>query len=390
MDKTAIPDFFGIDTLLTEEEKTFRQTVRDFVDRECLPIIAEHFDRGSFPMHLVPAHGRAGFVRLACEGLRLHARPAKPFTVWCARNSVAATAACGRWFPFKTRSSCSRSLPSAPTSSAGIGCRRWAGARRSAASAFPSPTSARTPAAWKPRRSDEQDGFVLNGRKMWITNGPIAHLAVIWAKLEGEIRGFLVEAGTPGYHAAPIQRKFAYRTSPTALIRLENCRIPEQNILPGARGLKSVFQCLNLARWGVACGALGSAIACYQAARDFATRAPGVRPPDRLLSVGPGTNSRPCWLKLPRPSLSIIDLGRLLDAGQARPAQLSLAKLNNVREAMTIARAARDILGARGILADQHVIRHLCDLEAVSTLEGTASMHTLVIGQEATGHSAFN
>lgn len=236
----------------------------------------------------------------------------------------------------------------------------------------------------------DRDGadYVLNGRKMWITNGPIAQVAVIWAKLDNEVNGFLVEAGTPGFHATPIQRKFAYRTSPTALIRLEDCRIPAENLLPGARGLKSVFRCLNLARWGVACGAVGAAMACYQTARAFALernvfdRAIGSYQlvQDQLTRM---------LVEITKAQLVNYHLGRFMDRGAVRPAQISLAKLNNVREAMTIARMARDILGARGILADHHVIRHLCDLEAVSTLEGTASMHTLVLGQEVTGCSAF-
>ncbi|MEE9496020.1 MAG: acyl-CoA dehydrogenase family protein, partial [Desulfobacterales bacterium] len=230
--------------------------------------------------------------------------------------------------------------------------------------------------------------FVLNGKKMWITNGPIAKLAIIWAKLDDEIRGFLVETDTPGFRATPIQRKFSYRTSSTALIDLKDCKIDESNILPNTKGLKSIFECLNLARYGVACGAVGSAISCYQAAKAFALdREVFDRPiagyqlvQDRLVRI---------MVEITKAQLINYHLGRLLDENKARPAQISLAKMNNVREAIKIARIARDILGARGILADHQVIRHLCDLEAISALEGTHSMHTLLIGQEITGIPAF-
>jgi glutaryl-CoA dehydrogenase len=197
------------------------------------------------------------------------------------------------------------------------------------------------PAGMETRAQKKKGRFILNGKKMWITNGTIAKVAIIWAKYNEEIRGFLVETDTAGFRA-------------TALIELKDCAIEENNILPNARGLKSIFECLNFARYGVACGAVGSAVSCYQAARAFA-----------------------------------LDRQVFNHEHKARPAQISLAKMNNVQEAMKIARRARDILGARGILVDHQVIRHLCDLEAISALEGTAGMHTLVIGKEITGISAF-
>lgn len=234
----------------------------------------------------------------------------------------------------------------------------------------------------------QKDGYLLNGVKMWITNGPIARVAIVWAKTAEGIRGFLVEAGTAGFRATPIQRKFSYRTSPTALLIFKDCQIPVESLLPKALGLKSIFQCLNYARFGVACSALGSAIACFQAAHAFArTRNVFEKPiasyqlvQERLVHM---------VVEITKAQLLTYHLARLLDQDMARPAQISLVKLNNVREAMKIARMGRDILGGRGILADHHVIRHLCDLEAVSTLEGTESIHTLIIGQDLTGISAF-
>jgi glutaryl-CoA dehydrogenase len=387
MEKTAVPDLYGIDALLTEEERAFQHTLRDVVDRECLPIIAEHFDRGSFPMHLVPRMAELGLFGLHVKGFGCTPRSETIYGLACqefgrcdsglrAMVSVQNSLVMFPIFAFGSDGQRRKWLPKMARGEV-IGC-----------FGLSEPGFGSNPGGMETSAKREQGGFVLNGRKMWITNGPIAQLAIVWAKLEGEIRGFLVEAGTHGYHAASIQRKFAYRTSPTALIRLENCRIPEENILPEARGLKAVFQCLNLARWGVACGAVGSAIACYQAARDFALER---RVFDRPIGSYQMVQEQlaAMLVEITKAQLVTYHLGRLMDAGHARPAQLSLAKLNNVREAMTIARTARDILGARGILAEHHVIRHLCDLEAVSTLEGTASMHTLVIGQEVTGHSAF-
>jgi glutaryl-CoA dehydrogenase len=238
-------------------------------------------------------------------------------------------------------------------------------------------------------RAEKRGGkYILNGAKMWITNGSIAQVAVVWAKFDGEIRGFLVETETPGFQASLIQRKFSYRTSPTSLLVLKDCVIPEENILLGTKGLKSILQCLNHARYGVACGALGSAIACYQAAKAYSASRDVFDKPiasyqliqERLVQM---------VVEITKAQLLTYYLGRLLDHNQAKPSQISLAKLNNVREAMKIARMARDILGARGILADHHVIRHLCDLEAVSTLEGTENIHTLILGQEITGISAL-
>ncbi len=224
---------------------------------------------------------------------------------------------------------------------------------------------------------------------MWITNGSIAHVALIWAKLDGEIRGFLVESGNARVPGHPDPEKIFVSDLPNLSSDLQRLSIPEKNLLPGAKGIKSILQCLNHARYGVACGALGSAIACYQAARAFSMNREVFDKPiasyqliqERLVRM---------VVEITKAQLLTYHLGRLLDQNRAKPSQISMAKLNNVREAMKIARVARDILGGRGILADHHVIRHLCDLEAVSTLEGTESIHTLILGQDITGISAFH
>jgi len=245
------------------------------------------------------------------------------------------------------------------------------------------------PSGMATRAEKCKEGYILNGTKMWITNGSVAHVALVWAKLNGEIRGFLVEAGTPGFQSTLIQRKFSYRTSPTALLIFKDCVIPEGNLLPGASGLKAVLPCLNNARFGVACGALGSALACYQVAEAFARERKVFEKPIASYQMVQEKLVR-MVVEITKAQLLTYHLGRLMDQSKARHTQISLAKLNNVREAMTIARMARDILGARGILADHQVIRHLCDLEAICALEGTESIHTLIIGEDLTGISGFH
>jgi alkylation response protein AidB-like acyl-CoA dehydrogenase len=387
MEKTPVPDFFGIDEELSPEEKSTRDAVREFVDRECLPVIAEHFDRGAFPMALIPRLAELGLFGMHVDG---HGCRRRSETVYGLVNQELGRCDSGLramvsvqnslvMYPIDTFGSEAQRRRFLPPLSRGeiIGC-----------FGLSEPGFGSDPGGMETRAEPDGKGFVLNGRKMWITNGPIAQVAVIWAKLAGEIRGFLVEADSPGYRASVVERKFSYRTSPTALIALEDCRVGAESLMPGARALKSVFACLNLARFGVACGAVGSAVACYQAARSFALeREVFAR---KIASYQLVQEKLACMLvEITKAQLVNYRLGRLMDRGVARPAQISLAKLNSVREAMDIARAARDVLGARGILADHHVMRHLCDLEAVSTLEGTAGMHTLVLGKEICGVSAF-
>jgi glutaryl-CoA dehydrogenase len=223
---------------------------------------------------------------------------------------------------------------------------------------------------------------------MWITNGTIAQIALIWAQTSEGIRCFLVETSSPGFRASSIQHKFAYRTSPTAFLELKDCEVGAEAMLPQAVGLKAAYNCLNHARYGVACSAVGSAIACYEVARSFAA---GRVVFGKAISSYQLVQEKlvKMLVEITKSRLLNYQLGRLLDDGKAKHQLISVAKLNAVREAMSIARLARDILGGRGILADHHVIRHLCDLEALSTLEGTENIHTLVLGQDITGVSAF-
>lgn len=388
MKSNADIDYFNVDSLLTQDEKDFRVSVRSFVDSECMPVIAEHFDKGVFPMHLVPRLAEMGLFGLHVDGYG------------CRKGSHTLYGLISRELGrcdsgLRAMFSVQNSLVMFPIYAFGSEeqRKRWLPgmARGEILGCFglSEPDFGSNPHGMRTKAEKSGGGFILNGSKMWITNGTISKVALIWAKLDGEIRGFLVETDTPGFRATEIRRKFSYRTSPTARILLERCEVPQDSELPGARGLKAVLQCLNLARYGVACGALGSAIACYEAARSFALERNVFSKPiasyqliqERLVGM---------VVEITKAQLLTHHLGRLLDENKARHTQISVAKLNNVREAIKIAHSARDILGARGILADHHVMRHLCDLEAVSTLEGTESIHTLILGQDLTGISAFS
>jgi glutaryl-CoA dehydrogenase len=381
------PDFFQIEPLLEEQEIDFRNRVRLFVEERCMPVIVEHFDQGTFPLHLVSQMAQLGLFGVHIEGYGCHKVSYTAYGLACqelgrcdsglrAMFSVQNSLVMHPIHAFGSEEQRSTWLPKLQSGQA-IGC-----------FGLSEPDFGSDPGGMSTRATLHGDRYRLNGIKMWITNGSIAQVAIIWAKTPDGIRGFLVETSTPGFRATLIRHKFAYRTSPTSLIELKDCEVDTKAVLPGASGLKAVFSCLNYARYGVACSALGSAIACYEAAKNFAARRDVFEKPiasyqlvqERLANM---------LVEITKAQLLTRHLGRLLDGGTARHQQISMAKLNNVREAMKIARLARDVLGARGILADHHVIRHLCDLEALSTLEGTESIHTLVLGQEITGIPAF-
>ncbi len=380
-------DYFQSESILTAGERLFRDKVRDFVDKECLPIIADHFDKATFPMKLIPKMAEMGLFGLHVDGYGCRKTSQTVYGLVCqelgrcdsglrAMVSVQNSLVMYPIHRFGSEDHRKKWLPKMACGEV-IGC-----------FGLSEPDFGSNPSGMKTRAERHGDTVILNGTKMWITNGSIAHIAVVWAQTDEEIRGFLVEAGIPGFQTGDIRRKLSYRTSPTSLLVFKDCQIPSENMLPKARGFKSISECLNHARYGVACGALGSAVACYQAARAFACKREVFEKPiasyqlvqDRLVRM---------ITEITKAQLLTYHLGRLFDQGRVTPSQISLAKLNNVREATKIARMARDILGARGILADHHVMRHLCDLEAVSTLEGTESIQTLIVGRDITGISAF-
>ena len=381
-------DYFQIEGSLNEEEKSLRDKVRKFVDEECMSLIAGHFDGGTFPMEVIPRMGEMGLFGIHVDGYGCTRASHTIYGLICqelgrcdsglrAMFSVQNSLVMYPIYAFGSEKQKARWLPKMGRGEV-IGC-----------FGLSEPDFVSDPSGMKTKAVKQGNHYLLNGTKMWITHGSLAHVALVWAKMDDEIRGFLIETGTPGFQTTLIQRKFSYRTSPTSLLILKDCILPEEDLLPGAKGLKSVLSCLNYARYGVACSALGSAVSCYEVAESFARKRKVFEKPIASYQLVQEKLVR-MVLEITKAQLLTHHLGRLLDQQKARPSQISMAKLNNVREAMKVARMARDILGARGILADHHVIRHLCDLEAMSTLEGTESIHTLIIGQDLTGISAFH
>ncbi len=230
--------------------------------------------------------------------------------------------------------------------------------------------------------------YILNGTKMWITNGSIADIAIVWAKLDGEIRAFIVEKGTKGFYATDIKRKMSLRASVTSELHFEDCAVPEENILPGAKGLKSALMCLNQARYSIAWGAIGSAVASYEAALQYARERIQFGKPIASFQL---VQKKLVWMltEITKAQLMMYHLARLKDEGRIKHTQISMAKMNNVSMALEIARVARDIHGANGITLDYPPIRHLLNMEAVNTYEGTYDIQTLIIGRDITGFQAF-
>jgi glutaryl-CoA dehydrogenase len=381
-------DYYNLDELLTEEEILVRSTVREFVDDHILPIIEKHNRAGTFPLHLVPKMAELGLFG-----------PTLPAKYGCAEvNNVAyglmmqelergdsgirsfASVQSGLVmypiFTFGTEEQKDYWLPRLASGKA-IGC-----------FGLTEPDYGSNPAGMITRAERTNGGFVLNGAKMWITNGSIADVAVVWAKLDGEIRGFLVEKGTKGFSAPEMTGKHSLRASVTSELVFQDCFIPEANLLPKSGGLKSPLQCLTQARYGIAWGAIGAAMACYETALSYAK--------SRIQFGKPIASFQLIQEKLvqmiteiTKAQLLCLQLGRLKDKGKARFTQVSMAKRNNVYHALEIARMAREILGANGILDEYPVMRHAANLESVKTYEGTHEMHTLIIGEDITGIPAF-
>ena len=389
MDEFRGVDFYRMDELLSEEEKMVRETARSFVNKRVIPIIDQHFESGTFPMELVPEMARLGMLgtnlpeEYGCAGMNnveygLVMQELERGD--SGLRSFASVQGSLVMYPIYTFGSEEQKRYWLPKLAAGekIGCY-----------GLTEPDHGSDPGSMKTRAVREGDCWVLNGAKSWITNGTIADLAVVWAKAEGTIRGFLVEKGTRGFTAPEIKHKMSLRASVTSQLIFEDCAIPAQNILPGSSGLKSPLMCLNQARYGIAWGALGAAMACYHAALEYAKDRKQFNRPiagfqlvqEKLVSM---------LTEITKGQLLALQLGRLKDAGKLHHAQTSLAKRNNVAIALETARMARDILGANGISLEFPVVRHMCNLEAVKTYEGTHDIHTLIIGEEITGLSAVS
>lgn len=382
-------DYFNTESLLSAEEKLVRDTVRDFVSREVVPIIEKHYREGTFPIHLVKKFGELGLLgptlpaKYGCAGMNNISYGLIMQELERGDSSIRSFASVQSGlvmypiFTFGTDEQKDRWLPKLASGEA-IGC-----------FGLTEPDFGSNPGGMKTHAEKKGNKFVLNGAKMWITNGTIADVAVVWAKLDGKVRGFLVEKGTKGFSAPEMKGKHSLRASVTSELVFQDCEIPEENLLPGSMGLRSPLMCLDQARYGIAWGAVGSAMACYDAALNYA----GSRIQfDKPIAAFQITQEKLVFMltEITKAQLLVFQLGKLKDQGKHKPGQISMAKRNNVQFALEVARVARTILGANGILDEYPVMRHMANLESVYTYEGTHDIHALIIGADITGIQAFS
>ncbi|MDH3540404.1 MAG: acyl-CoA dehydrogenase family protein [Acidimicrobiia bacterium] len=381
-------DFLGIDALLDPEEKLLRDTVRRFVADRILPDVADWFEAGVFPKEMAREMGALGLLGMHLEGYGCAGTTAVQYGLACTEleagdsgaRSFASVQGSLSMFPIWAFGSEEQKRDWLPPMAAGerIGCFGL-----TEADSGSDPSSMRTNA----RR--DGDDWVLNGSKMWITNGGIADVAVVWALTDEGIRGFLVPTDTPGFSTNDIHQKLSLRASVTSELVLNDVRLPGDAVLPGVVGMKGPLSCLNEARFGILFGVIGAARACYEAALRYSQdRAQFDKPiaafqltQRKLVDMMVGIN---------RGMLVALHLGRKKDAGTLNAAQISFGKLDNVRMALDVARSARSVLGANGITLEYPVIRHMNNLESVFTYEGTNEIHTLILGQAITGENAFS
>ena len=380
-------DFLRVDDLLSEEERLVRSTIARFVDERFLPIVAEHYERATFPMEIVPALARLGLFGMHLHGYGAAGMSNVMYGLACQElergdsglRSFVSVQGSLCMFPIHRYGSEEQKQTWLPKMAAGevIGC-----------FGLTEPEFGSNPAGMATRARRDGDDWIINGSKRWITNGNVAQLAIVWARTDQGIRGFLVEKGMKGFEAREIHHKLSMRASVTSELLLDDVRVPACNQLPEAEGLKAPLSCLNEARYGIVWGVLGAAIACYRSALEYAKSRVQF---DKPIAAYQLTQEKLVNMltEITKGQLLALQLGRLKDEGKVTATQISMGKLNNVREALKIAREARSILGANGISLEYPVMRHMNNLETVFTYEGTNEIHMLAIGEEITGQAAF-
>ena len=381
-------DYFATDSLFSDEEILVRQTVREFVDEKIIPIIEKHNRAGTFPMETVPAMAELGLFgatlppRYGCAGMNNVAYGLVMQELERGDSGIRSFASVQSalvMYPIFAYGSDAQKEEWLPKLARGekIGC-----------FGLTEPDFGSNPAGMITRARETADGYILNGAKMWITNGSIADVAVVWAKLGNVVHGFLVEKGSKGFSAPEMKGKHSLRASVTSELVFDNVMIPISNRLPGGDGLRLPLSCLSQARYGIAWGAIGAAMACYDAALSYAKSRIQF---DKQIAAFQITQEKLVHMvtEITKAQLLCVQLGRLKDAGKVRFQQISMAKRNNVFHALAIARESRSILGANGILDEYPVMRHAANLESVMTYEGTHEMHTLIVGEDITGIPAF-
>ncbi len=384
-------DFFNLESQLSDEEKMMRDSVRQFVNERIKPIIADCYEEGRFPLDLIPEFAKLGLLgsnlpeKYGCAGINNVAYGLVTQELEAGDSgirsfvSVQSSLCMYPIFAFGSEEQRMKYLPGMAKGEI-IGC-----------FGLTEPNSGSDPGSMKTRAKRVKDGWLLNGSKTWITNGTIADIAIVWAKVEDEndkIRGFIVPKGTPGFTAPELKHKLSLRASVTSELFFQDCLIPEENLLPGSGGLKSPLMCLTQARYGIAWGAIGAALDCYQTALEYAKNRVQFNRPLASFQL---TQKKlvEMFTEISKAQLLCLRLGRMKDAGEIEPVHVSMAKMNNVKMALECARTARGILGGNGIMGEYGVMRHLCNLETVFTYEGTHEVHTLAIGRHLTGLSAF-
>ncbi len=381
-------DYYNLDDILEKDEILVRDTIREFVEDNVIPIIEKHNRECSFPKDLIPKIGKLGLLgstlpeEYGCAGMNNVAYGLVMQELERGDSGIRSFASVQSglvMYPIFTFGSEEQKKHWLPKLASGekIGC-----------FGLTEPDFGSNPAGMITRAEKKGSRYVLNGAKMWITNGTIADVAVVWAKLDGEIRGFLVEKGTKGFSAPEMKGKHSLRASVTSELVFEDCEIPAENLLPESGGLRSPLMCLNEARYGIAWGVLGAAMACYDTALHYAqTRIQFDKPIGSFQLI----QEKLAYMvtEITKGQLLCWKLALMKDAGTFKHTQVSMAKRNNCYHALEIARTAREILGANGILDEYPVMRHAANLESVKTYEGTHEMHTLIIGQDITGISAF-
>ncbi len=382
-------DYYNLDTLLSEEELAVQKMTREFVDSEFMPVVTAHHRDGTFPTDLIPMIGELGFFganlpeEYGCAGLNNVAYGLVMYELERGDSGLRSMASVQGglvMYPIYSYGSEEQKQQWLPRLAKGgaIGC-----------FGLTEPDFGSDPSGMITRAQKTDGGYALNGSKMWITNGTIADVAVVWAKDdEGVIRGFLVEQGTPGFTTQKMHGKFSLRASDTAELIFDDCHIPEENVLPGVQGMKGPLSCLTQARYGIAWGTVGAAAACYEIALKYAQERIQFEKPIASFQLIQ-KNLVDMVAEITKAQLLVLQLGRLKDQDRMRHQQVSMAKMNNVAMARDIARTARETLGANGIMDDYHIIRHMMNLESVYTYEGTHEIHTLVVGADITGIDAF-
>ena len=388
MARFAGVDYFLIDSLLSEQELLVRQTTRQFVEDRVVPVIRDCFRDGRFPKELIPELGRLGFLGANLEGYGCAGMSHVEYGLIMQElergdsglRSFVSVQGALVMYPILTYGSEEQKTKWLPRLQSGqaIGC-----------FGLTEPNFGSNPAGMQTRARKDGGDWVLNGEKTWITNGSVADVAVVWARAEEGIRGFVVEKGTPGFTASELHGKLSMRASVTASLAFSDCQLPASAMLPAAKGLKAPLGCLTQARFGIGWGVLGAAMDCYETARQYSILRKQFD--DKPIASHQLVQEKLAHMitEITKAQLLALHAGRLKDQGKLDPEHVSMLKKNNVAIALDCARLSRDLLGANGIMDEYPIMRHMCNLETVKTYEGTDHIHTLVIGERVTGVAAY-